>query len=1074
MKINPRFVKVSLLTLLIVVLFFGALTAVFYAKKDLVYNELIEALNDNHEGEFEVASVGISPFRNFPYISIDLKGMALYSHKKNHPQRDTLISLSDVYVGFDLWKILAGDFTIKKIRLSNGFIKTEKDSLGEFSLMKALEPIDEDTSSKESPLHLDIRKIVVEKVYLEELNSYGNSFLGLQLDNVKAGFSSIDSFTKVKFDGKMNLVNYTSTGVTYFANKPLELRTSFDFNTASGKLLIHPGKLRLPYGSLGFSGYLETKKDMDLLIELDGEKKNFDLLFSFLPDDVVDQLQKFKNEGDVFYKGKISGPVLHSSPEVDIVLGCKNASFTRKTDNKGVKNIDFYGHFSTGDSNKLSTSYFELTNFYAVPEEGFFKGTLKVENFEDPRVSMDFSARFGLENLMDVFAPKGIQEAKGRVEIDIKVNEYTDADSILHLASKLEDGTNSRVKLQNVSIKHEAYPHTIKELSGLLELDGDDLELKKIGCKINNNDLLLSMSFKNLTAYLHHFAAPVDLVVHGESKRLAFSELIPQEWSDSSAAWQKDELKKLVFDFDLHGNSVDFFDFQYLPKIEMYFRKLSFSSKLYPHVFKEFYGKIKCSDEALDLQNLRLKIGNSDVNCTAYVENPAAIFKKEKNKNLHIYADVQSNYFNAKELLVYNGHSLLGDSLDEHLEKEELRDFELELDGYLPATILDEMGKGGYVNIKTLKGKWNDMPALGRSKGTFTFDTAGSLYLKGFETRIGKSDLKGDLMVRHLFESKGEKPTYIRGDIRSDLLDFDELTQYTESKTQTSTTVNHDSGFSIFVLPFPIAELHIDLGKLVYHKYVLGDIKAKVRSNKDHYIFFDTLSLKAAGGEFAASGYINGSDKSNIYSSVRIHMKEVEIGQLFYKFDNFGQDYLLKENIDGRLTAKVNAKLKLHADMSVDMSDAIADMEVMVKNGYLRNFGPMHAMADFLGDKNFDNIKFGELENTLQFKNGKLNIPKMQINSSIGYIKVSGQQNMNLDMLYEIQVPLSLVRQAGWHMIKSKLQKSKKGAQNAEIDAAEQEIISSQQGLVKGYMTFSIVGNPDNFDVRLGRAKGEK
>jgi len=854
----------------------------------------------------------------------------------------------------------------------------------------------------------------------------------------------------------------------------MSLATSLDFNNISGKLMIHPGLIELAYGSLAFKGVVETKKDMDLTIELEGKKKNFDLLYSFLPDDIVQQLSLFKNEGDVFYKGKIAGPVLKSSPEVDIVLGCKGASFIRTKDQKGVKDIDFYGHFSTGDSNKLSTSYFELTNFYAVPEKGFFKGTFKIENFESPRVSMDFSARIGLEDLMDVFSPPGITEAKGQVEIDIKVNEFTGSDSVLHIASRLEDGTNSRVKLKDVSIKHNAYPHTLHQLSGLLELDGDDLELRKLACKVNNNDLFFSLSFKNLTAYLHHLSAPVDLVLHGESKRLAFEEIIPTAWKDSTAAWQTDVVNDLAFDFDLHGNSADFFDFQYLPKIDLYFRKLSFKSKLYPHVFKEFYGQIKCSDEALDLKSLKLKIGNSDVNCTAFVEHPAAILKKQANKNIHVYADIKSNYFNAKELLVYNGHSLLGDTFDTQVEKEEIRDFELELDGYLPAKALDGVRNGGYLTIKTLKGKINDMPALGKSKGTFTFDTAGTLQLTGFETNIGKSDIKGSLLIRHLFNGTPQKPTYIRGELSSKTLDFDELTHYSESKSTSTSTVNHDSGFSIFVLPFPIAELHLDIGKLVYHKYTIADIKAKVRSNKDHYIFFDTLSLKAAGGALAASGYINGSDKSNIYASIKLQMKEMEIGQLFYKFDNFGQDYLLKENIDGILTATINAKMKLHTDMSVDMSDALADMEVRVKNGYLKNFGPMHAMAEFLGDKNFDNIRFGDLENTLQFKNGKLNIPKMQINSSIGYIKVQGQQNMNMDMLYEIQVPLSLVRQAGWHMVKSKLQKSKKGAQTQELENAEQEIISSQNGLVKGYMTFSIVGNADDFDVRLGKSSNAK
>lgn len=95
----------------------------------------------------------------------------------------------------------------------------------------------------------------------------------------------------------------------------------------------------------------------------------------------------------------------------------------------------------------------------------------------------------------------------------------------------------------------------------------------------------------------------------------------------------------------------------------------------------------------------------------------------------------------------------------------------------------------------------------------------------------------------------------------------------------------------------------------------------------------------------------------------------------------------------------------------------------------------------------------------------------MQLNSSLGYIKLAGMQNMTEYMEYEIQVPLSLVRQAGWNMVKSKLLRSKSKSSEKEMQDVEQEIISSQSGVVKGYLTFTMVSVAgSDFDVKIGKS----
>jgi hypothetical protein len=71
-------------------------------------------------------------------------------------------------------------------------------------------------------------------------------------------------------------------------------------------------------------------------------------------------------------------------------------------------------------------------------------------------------------------------------------------------------------------------------------------------------------------------------------------------------------------------------------------------------------------------------------------------------------------------------------------------------------------------------------------------------------------------------------------------------------------------------------------------------------------------------------------------------------------------------------------------------------------------------MASYFKDKNLRLIRFDTLQNKLMFINGVLNIPAMNINSSLGSIQVSGKQSLDLSMEYYVRVPMKMVTKVGF------------------------------------------------------------
>ncbi|MCA1750922.1 MAG: AsmA-like C-terminal region-containing protein, partial [Flavobacteriales bacterium] len=220
-------------------------------------------------------------------------------------------------------------------------------------------------------------------------------------------------------------------------------------------------------------------------------------------------------------------------------------------------------------------------------------------------------------------------------------------------------------------------------------------------------------------------------------------------------------------------------------------------------------------------------------------------------------------------------------------------------------------------------------------------------------------------------------------------------------------------------------------------------------------------------------GYLNGSNKDDLYLKGRIALENLDIDEVFFKFDNFGQDYLVSNQVHGRIDGTIDVKAHLYPDLTPMLNHTEAHMRLKIKDGRLENFAPMQAMSDFMGDKNLNSIRFGEMENTFDFKDGTLDVPKMKIASTLGYIFLSGQQDMEERINYEVQVPLSLVQSAGWSMLRNKVAGGNRKANAEDLAETDEEIISEQSGLIRRYMTFNITGTTEEFEVGMGKKKKE-
>jgi hypothetical protein len=231
-------------------------------------------------------------------------------------------------------------------------------------------------------------------------------------------------------------------------------------------------------------------------------------------------------------------------------------------------------------------------------------------------------------------------------------------------------------------------------------------------------------------------------------------------------------------------------------------------------------------------------------------------------------------------------------------------------------------------------------------------------------------------------------------------------------------------------------------------------------SNK-HTIRFNTFSFDAAGGHFDVKGYLTGADKKHIYFKPDIRIKNVDLDKFMVKFENFGQDYVVSDNLHGIFSGHITGKVHLHADLVPKLDDSELSIEMLVLNGRLENYAPIVALADYFQDKNVNSVRFDTLSNILSVKKSILNIPNMTINSSLGAIEIRGSQHLDHEMKmdYVIGVPWKIIGEVG----KQKLfAKGKKGPQ----DGADE--IQYRQANTKS-VYIKIAGDIENYKFSLSK-----
>jgi hypothetical protein len=201
-------------------------------------------------------------------------------------------------------------------------------------------------------------------------------------------------------------------------------------------------------------------------------------------------------------------------------------------------------------------------------------------------------------------------------------------------------------------------------------------------------------------------------------------------------------------------------------------------------------------------------------------------------------------------------------------------------------------------------------------------------------------------------------------------------------------------------------QVKLDAAKLIYKNFEGRNVLADITLLNDRYII-NNVSMDHSGGHIALNGSLFNQTKFH-QANLEVNMDNVNVSKVFADFNNFGQDGLTAQSIEGKLSADINASLELTNEGHVIPSTIVSQVDFSLKEGALNNYEPIKKLQRFIFKKrNFDNIRFAELKSRLEISNQEIKINRMEIQSTVMSLFVEGIYNQKGTTDISIQIPLS-------------------------------------------------------------------
>jgi uncharacterized protein involved in outer membrane biogenesis len=277
-------------------------------QQERIVKAALTEVNKQFRGELAIRSSEISILKNFPYVSVVLHDVEIFSDKTKI--RNPISKIYKLYVGFSISDIVHEHYNVKALFLQGGYVELVREKDGKINLVEAESSPETTTyassSEDSSVMAIDLQKIVVQDLNVSFVDKQTGQKVNTKIDKVLSSFQMDSTSLSVAAEGNLVLDVGSETDSAFFHDKKIQLNIMADYHQHAKKFELNHCRLKLENAEFSISGFANAFDTTEVNFTIKGDEHDFDMVTAFLPNDVSERLKPFKYDGQLLFDAKNS------------------------------------------------------------------------------------------------------------------------------------------------------------------------------------------------------------------------------------------------------------------------------------------------------------------------------------------------------------------------------------------------------------------------------------------------------------------------------------------------------------------------------------------------------------------------------------------------------------------------------------------------------------------------------------------------------------------------------------------------------------------------------------------------
>jgi hypothetical protein len=306
--------------------------------------------------------------------------------------------------------------------------------------------------------------------------------------------------TNLRITGDLLVNIIEQSGEIFLRDKKSTLSTELVLEEDNSKISIKPSDLNIAGVNLQTEGLIRVADDVDLDIRFSNEEAELNEILSIVPNSVRESFEHLDLDGSAsiagYFKGRVSDT---KDPSFGFTYDIKKADINVREQGLKLKNISAHGELQVPDMGNMRSAWVKCKLNNASSGSTSIKGSIRVDNFDRPKIHWDGFAKMDARTALAVLDFKSIQAQSGQVLIDGRFDLIYDPlkeevlPNSLHYVGRVKaSGIKGKINEPNLQLHHFDLDLAAENKQMVIKscnLKYNKTEASLIGYILNSDDL---------------------------------------------------------------------------------------------------------------------------------------------------------------------------------------------------------------------------------------------------------------------------------------------------------------------------------------------------------------------------------------------------------------------------------------------------------------------------------------------------------------------------------------------------------------------------------------------------------